>query len=200
MSRRRFARSLGVLFAATIAAAVPTHAAADPAPAGVPVDQLRAELAGSPDLADALDRIVDAARTPTILEPPPRNIPQPFMSPAPSVGPGCGGGFTPFAMTSGWAHPGPHADPDIGFGEMKVYVQPTIPVQPAAADLKFVWMNMENFRAGVATLDDRIGGVPQLSTTIAPGPGPVMAALFGSVQYVNGAFCQVVYTMGGFFV
>ncbi len=66
-----------------------------------------------------------------------------------------------------------------------------------ASDLKFVWINMENIRAGVATLDNNGGGLQ--SAVIDSGPGAVLGALFGSLQYANGAFCQVVYTMGGFF-
>jgi hypothetical protein len=102
-------------------------------------------------------------------------------------------------MTTGWAQPGPNAVPPVQIGQLKIFVSPTIPTLPARADLKFVWLNMENFRGGVATLDDTVGGVPQLSKTLDTGTGPVLSALFGSVQYVDGTFCQVVYTMGAFF-
>ncbi|WP_068161053.1 hypothetical protein [Rhodococcus phenolicus] len=204
MPRRWTVRSLCTLFAATVAVALPAHASAQPAPPGLAPDALRvAATADSPDTAAAVDALLDAAKNPAgIIEDllyPPRNTPQPFMEPAPTFGLGCGGGITPYAMTTGWAQPGPNVNPDVAIGQLKIFVSPTIPVQPARADLKFVWLNMDNFRGGIETLDDTIGGVPQLSKTVNTGTGPVLSALFGSVEYVNGTFCQVVYTMGGFF-
>lgn len=199
MPRRRTVRSLCTVFAAAIAVALPAYAAADPAPPGLTVEQLRAAAAPSPDTAQAVEAMLDAARTPALFEPPPRNTPQPFMQPAPTFGPGCGGGVVPYAMTTGWAQPGPNTNPDVQIGQLKIFVSPTIAVAPTRADLTLVWLNMENFRGGIATLDDRVGGVPQLSKTLDTGTGPVLASLFGSIQYANGAFCQVVFTMGGFF-
>ncbi|MEE2035037.1 hypothetical protein [Rhodococcus chondri] len=198
MSRRRTVRFLAAACTAALAVALPVHAAADPAPPGLTVEQLRA-AAASPETADAVEAMLDAARTPALFEAPPRNTPQPFMQPAPTFGPGCGGGIVPYAMTTGWAQPGPNTNPDVQIGQLKIFVSPTIPVAPTRADLTLVWLNMESFRGGIATLDDRIGGVPQLSKTLDTGTGPVLASLFGSVQYSNGAFCQVVFTMGGFF-
>lgn len=200
MSRRRTVRTLGAVFATALAVTLPAHAAADPAGStpGLTPDGLRA-AAADPETARAVDALLDAARSPAFLTPPPRNTPQPFMEAAPTLGPGCGGGIVPFAMTTGWAQPGPNVNPDVQIGQLKIFVAPTIPVRPAAADLTLAWLNMENFRGGIATLDDTIGGVPQLSKTLDTGTGPVLAALFGSVQYTNGAFCQVVFTMGGFF-
>lgn len=199
MSRRRTARFLTArfvtaLFAAAVLTAVPAPAGADPALPGVPLDRLRAEVAGTPETAAALERLVADSGSADPFAPPPLNIPQPFMAPAPTLGPGCGGGFVPFAMTTGWAHPGPHGD--VPAGRIAVFVEPTVASPIVASDMKFVWMNMENFRAGVATLDTR----PEILTgVIDTGPGAVLAALFGSVRYANGATCQVVYTMGGFF-
>ncbi|MGW0017684.1 hypothetical protein ACWDUD_05100 [Rhodococcus sp. NPDC003382] len=204
MPRRWTVRSLCTLFAATVAVALPAHASAQPAPPGLTPDDLRVTAtADSPDAAAAVDALLDAAKNPAgIIEDllyPPRNTPQPFMEPAPTFGIGCGGGFIPYAMTTGWAQPGPNVNPDVAIGQLKIFVAPTIPVQPARADLKFVWLNMDNFRGGIETLDDTVNGVPQLSKTVNTGTGPVLSALFGSVEYVNGTFCQVVYTMGGFF-
>ncbi|KOS53517.1 MULTISPECIES: hypothetical protein [Rhodococcus] len=201
MQQRRWTvRSLTAAAAVAAAVAVPAHAVAEPDPPGLPPDALRAAAAAeSPEALRAVESLLDAARTPALFEPPPRNTPQPFMQPAPTFGLGCGGGFTPYAMTTGWAQPGPNAVPPVQIGQLKIFVSPTIPTLPARADLKFVWLNMENFRGGVDTLDDTVGGVPQLSKTLDTGTGPVLSALFGSVQYVDGTFCQVVYTMGAFF-
>ncbi|MEU5843664.1 hypothetical protein [Rhodococcus sp. NPDC047139] len=193
MSRRRSAPLVTALLAAALAA-MPAQAAADPAPPGVPLEQLRAEVADSPETLAALERLVDDSGSANPFAPPPKNIPQPFTAPAPTVGPGCGGALVPFAMTNAWVHPGPHGQ--VPFGSVAVFVEPTVPAPVAASDLKFVWMNMENFRVGVATLGN--GGGLQ-SAVIDTGPGAVLGALFGSVQYANGAFCQVIYTMGGFF-
>lgn len=203
MLRRRTARTLAAVFTAAAAAfLVPAQAAAAPTGAdGLPLDELRVRVADTPEIAEALETLVAAATTDAVgSAEPARNVPQPFMQSAPTLGPGCGGGFMPFAMTDGHAHPGPVPELGIGPGQMKVFVYPTVASPVTDTSLTFVWMNMENFRAGVAMLDERIGGVPQLSTTVNPGGGPVMGALFGSVQYANGAFCQVIYTMGGFFV
>ena len=193
MLRRRSAQLVTALFAAAAVVALPAQAAAAPPPPGVPVDRLRAEVADSPDTLAALERLVADSGSANPFAPPPKNIPQPFTAPAPTVGPGCGG-FVPVAMTTAWVHPGPHGQ--VPPGSIGVYVEPTVPAPVAASDLKFVWMNMENFRAGVATLDN--GGGLQ-STVIDTGPGAVIGALFGSLQYTNGAFCQVIYAMGGFF-
>ena len=192
MLRRRSAPLVTALLAAALLSA-PAQAAADTTPPGVPLDQLRAEVADSPETLAALERLVADSGSADPFAPPPKNIPQPFTAPAPTVGPGCGG-FVPFAMTNAWVHPGPHGQ--VPVGSIEVFVEPTVAAPVAASDLKFVWMNMENFRAGVATLAN--GGGLQ-STVIDTGPGAVMGALFGSLQYANGAFCQVVYTMGGFF-
>ena len=199
MPRRRTIRTVGVLFAAALAVALPAHAAAEPAPPGLPIEQLRAAAAPDPGALRAVDDMLGGGTGSALFAPPPRNTPQPFMQPAPTLGPGCGGGLVPYAMTTGWVQPGPNVNPDVQIGQLKIFVAPTIPVTPAAADLKFVWLNMETFRGGIETLDDKIGGVPQLSKTVNTGTGPVLAALFGSINYTNGAFCQVVYTMGGFF-
>ena len=194
MLRRRSAPLVTALLAAALLAA-PAQAAADATPPGVPLDQLRAEVADSPETLAALERLVADSGSANPFAPPPKNIPQPFSAPAPTVGPGCGGGFVPFAMTTAWVHPGPHGQ--VPFGSIEVFVEPTAGAPVTASDLKFVWINMENIRAGVATLDNNGGGLQ--STVIDSGPGAVLGALFGSLQYANGAFCQVVYTMGGFF-
>ena len=203
MPRRWTVRSLCALFAATTAVALPAHANAQQEPPGLTPDALRSAAADSPDTAAAVDALLDAATNPAgILDDllnPPRNTPQPFMEAAPTVGLGCGGGFVPFAQTVGWAQPGPNTNPDVAIGQLKIFVSPTIPVQPARSDLTFVWLNMDTFRGGIDKLDDTTGGVPQLTKTVNTGTGPVLSALFGSVEYVNGTYCQVIYTMGGFF-
>src|SRR5690606_25872669 len=145
MSRRRIARALTAVFAAAVAVAVPAQAAADPAAPGVPLDQLRAQVADSPATVAALERLVADSGSANPFAPPPLNIPQPFMQPAPTLGPGCGGGIVPFAMTGGWAHPGPHGD--VLPGRIAVFVEPTVASPIVASDMKVVWMNMENFRA-----------------------------------------------------
>lgn len=197
MSRRRTVRPFVVSCAAAAALVFPAaHAGADPAPPGVPLDRLRTEVAHSPATLAALERLVADSGSADPFAPPPKNVPQPFMQPAPTVGPGCGGDLVPFAMTGGWVHPGPH--PGAGPGRIQVFVEPTVASPVVASDVKFVWMNMDNFRAGVDTLDGP-GATAQLTKVVDTGPGTIMAALFGSIRYANGAFCQVVYTMGGFF-
>lgn len=195
MLRRRSAPLAAALLAAALLT-VPARAAADPAPPGMPLDRLRAEVADSPETLAALERLVAESGSADPFAPPPKNIPQPFTAPAPTVGPGCGGGLVPFAMTNAWVHPGPHGQ--VPSGAIEVFAEPTAGAPVAGSGLTFVWMNMENFRAGVATLDNHGGGLQ--STVVDTGPGAVMGALFGSLRYTNGAFCQVVYTMGGFFV
>lgn len=195
MPRRRTLRLLTALAATAVAVAAPTHAAAEPAPPGTPLDELRVEAAQSPDTLAAFERLVADSGSANPFEPPPRNVVQPFSTPAPTLGPGCGGGIVPYAMTNAWVHPGPHGA--VGPGQLGVYVEPTVAAPIASSDLKFVWMNMEAFRGGIETLDRSAAG--PLSTTVSTGGGAVMGALFGSIQYTNGAFCQVVYTMGGFF-
>ncbi|MDX5452210.1 MAG: hypothetical protein LPK27_05570, partial [Rhodococcus sp. (in: high G+C Gram-positive bacteria)] len=105
MQQRRWTvRSLTAAAAVAAAVAVPAHAVAEPEPPGLPPDALRAAAAAeSPEALRAVESLLDAARTPALFEPPPRNTPQPFMQPAPTFGLGCGGGFTPYAMTTGWA-------------------------------------------------------------------------------------------------
>ncbi|NLV78764.1 MAG: hypothetical protein GXY65_05365 [Rhodococcus sp.] len=196
MPRRRTLRLLTALGAAAVVAVAPAYASAEPAPPGVPLDVLRAEAAAqSPDMLAAVERLVADSGSANPFEPPPRNVVQPFSTPAPTLGPGCGGGIVPYAMTNAWVHPGPHAAALPG--QIGVYVEPTVAAPIASSDLTFVWMNMEAYRGGIETLDQ--SAVGPLSTTVSTGGGAIMGALFGSIRYTNGAFCQVVYTMGGFF-
>ncbi|UYP17252.1 hypothetical protein OED52_10965 [Rhodococcus sp. Z13] len=196
MSPRRTARLVTALCAAALTAVLPAQAAAQPAAPGVPLDELRTRVADSPEILAALERLAADADTGSAnpFAPPPKNIPQPFTEKAPTFGPGCGGGFVPFAMTTAWVHPGPHGD--VPFGQIEVFVEPTVGAPVVGSDLTFVWINVENFRAGVANLENH--GWLQ-SAVVDSGPGAIMGALFGSIDYGNGTFCQVVYTMGGFF-
>ncbi|NLU84737.1 hypothetical protein HCA44_18355 [Rhodococcus sp. HNM0569] len=181
--------------AVALAVAAPAVGAAEPAaPPGLPLDDLRAAAsAQSPEAADAVERLLAGSGSVDPFAPPPKNVPQPFM-PAPTVGPGCGGGVVPYAQTTAWVHPGPHDS--VPLGSIQVFVDRTIDVPIADSSMTLVWLNVENLRGGIGTLD---AAGPHLTATVDSGPGAVMAAVFGSIRYANGAFCQVVYTMGGFF-
>lgn len=191
----------GTALVATIAAltfATSGAASAEPA-APASGDLMAIAAADSPEAVAIAEDLLHFAGPSTGSFSPATNVPQPFPQAAPTFGGGCGGGFTPVAMTRAWVHPGPTAVPEVPVGEVKVYAAPTIPVLPAHSDLKFAWLNVDTNVGGLETLDDVIGDVPQLSKTVKSGTGRIVGTLYGSLSYVNGITCALTPTMGGFF-
>ncbi len=177
MRRLSLTRRLTAAAAATAAAALVFAGPAVAAPA--PVDwttataHLRAAAAGNPAAEQAIDRLLAAG--PTVEE---AALPgQPFQMPAQSdVGRGDGPGVYGSGVALNYD----------GFRFGFFGGPGTIAPNQTGAGLQVVWYNLSNGRSGTQTLIEH-NDVP-VDTTIRtsvfdPGPGAVVAAVYGTVWH-----------------
>ncbi|MGI5216646.1 hypothetical protein [Nocardia sp. CA-290969] len=180
MRTQGFARRLVTTLATTAAATMlfTGHAAAEPAQVDwvSATQQLRAAATGNPGAERAVDtllgdlRVTDAAREAALPA-------QPFQIPAESnVGRGGGPGM----YGSGVAL-------NIDGFRFAFFGGPgTIAPNQAGARLEVVWLNLSNGRSGMEPLTehmDIIADTTIRTRVIDPGPGMVVAAVYGSLWH-----------------
>ncbi|WP_063125134.1 hypothetical protein, partial [Nocardia arizonensis] len=85
-------------------------------------------------------------------------------------------------------------------GTLRFSAAPAHTGAPLNSGLVVAWININNGRSGLDTLDDRTEvGLPTLSKTVDPGPGTVLAAMWGVINYPF-ANCVMTPTVGTFVV
>lgn len=186
------AGAAGLMFAGTAAAA---PAPVQPSDATGPA-ALRA-AANTPEASAAITALLGAAGIAPAGTEFGITTHQPFAYPAPTLGCGVGG---PVTVTVASAQPGPNfpIPPWIERGSLRFQAIPGFVDVPKSSNLSVAWINLGNFQGGVVPLDDNLGGIPTLSKTVKTGNGPVLAALFGGVDYASGKNCFALPTVGRF--
>lgn len=180
MRTQGFARRLVTSLAATAAATMvfTGHAAAEPAQVDwvSATQQLRAAAAGNPGAERAVDqllgdpRVTAAAREAALPA-------QPFQIPAES---NIGRGGGPGMYGSGVAL-------NIDGFRFAFFGGPgTIAPNQAGARLEVVWLNLSNGRSGMEPLTEHVDIIADTTIrtrVIDPGPGMVVAAVYGSLWH-----------------
>lgn len=198
MSRRsRLMRRLAAILASGAAGLVfAGTAAAAPAPVDNAGPAALLAAADTPEASAAIGALLGAAGITPAAEFG-ITVPQPFAYPAPTLGCGVGG---PVTVTVASAQSGPNfpIPPWIERGSLRFQAIPGFVDVPKASNLSVAWINLGNLQGGVVPLDDNLGGIPTLSKTVKTGNGPVLAALFGGVDYASGKNCFALPTVGRF--
>jgi hypothetical protein len=142
----------------------------------------------SPSAQASVAALARAARTPTAGA-----TYAPFLYASPTLG--CGSSAGPFTFTAA-AGMGENADD----GSLRFQATPAYSGVPTASKLSVAWLNLDSGASGIAALDGVSEyGLPTLSKAVETGPGTVVAALWGSVNYTD-AICSVAPTVGEFTV
>ncbi|MEV0709042.1 hypothetical protein [Nocardia aurea] len=124
----------------------------------------------------------------------------PFAYAAPTFGCGSHGPITTViaAATTEGPHRNQGVSPDPG--TLRFSASPAHTGAPLNSGLVVAWVNINNGRSGLDTLDDRTEvGLPTLSKTIDSGPGTVLASMWGVINYPF-ANCVMTPTVGTFVV
>ncbi|NLG54812.1 MAG: hypothetical protein GX542_04060 [Rhodococcus sp.] len=172
--------------AAPFAFAGSAHATPEPAQVG----DLREQSAHDQAAADAVDALAMSSMFGTIA-----GELTPFFYSAPTVG--CGT-VAPVTMTMASAVTGP--SPDLDSNEVSFQALSAYPGVVSASGLSVAWINTSTGLSGITPLDGTTdGGYPTLSKIVETGSGTVLAAIYGSVGYID-ATCHVLPTVGMFYV
>lgn len=201
----RILRRIATLTVSAAAAGLVFTGTATAAPAPAPGLDLAGLLAQagtqSPEALAALQGILGATGFLPGLPPLPEvgaTKTQNFFYPAPTMG--CGVGGNPLTVTVATAQAGPNfpIPPWIERGDLRFQALPGVLGVPKTSGLSVAWFNVNTFRGGIEPLDDALMTIPTMSRTVATGEGQVYAALFGSVDYLDGTNCMALPTVGSF--
>ncbi|MBH0775824.1 hypothetical protein [Nocardia bovistercoris] len=124
----------------------------------------------------------------------------PFAYAAPTFGCGSNGPITTIiaAGTTEGANRNQGVNPVPG--SLRFSATPAHTGAPLNSGLVVAWVNINNGRSGLDTLDDRTEvGLPTLSRTVDPGTGTVLAVMWGVINYPF-ANCVMTPTVGTFVV
>ncbi|MEV0295186.1 hypothetical protein [Nocardia sp. NPDC050710] len=124
----------------------------------------------------------------------------PFAYAAPTFGCGSNGPITTIiaAGTTDGTNRNQGVSPDPG--TLRFSAAPAHSGAPLASGLVVAWLNINNGRSGIDTLDDKTEvGLPTLSKTVDSGPGTVIASMWGIINYPF-ANCVMMPTVGTFVV
>ncbi|WP_051027323.1 hypothetical protein [Nocardia higoensis] len=124
----------------------------------------------------------------------------PFAYAAPTFGCGSNGPITTIiAAATTYGRTAENAErPEPG--RLRFSATPAHTGMPLNSGLVVAWVNVNNGRSGIDTLDDRTPeGLPTLSRTVESGPGTVIASMWGVIGY-PGAHCVMTPTVGTFSV
>ncbi|MGC0364112.1 hypothetical protein ABH922_002096 [Rhodococcus sp. 27YEA15] len=184
---------------------------ATPTPIVEPVaaDDLAALLtqaaATSPEAFDAVSHLLARAAADQIaaaLDIPALGVtvPKPFLYPAPTLG--CGVAGNPVTLTVSTAQGGPNfpIPPWVKDNQLRFQAIPGYLGIPESSGLTVAWLNVNTLAGGIVPLDEKLPllDTPTLSTVVDTGNGKVLAALFGTVDYIGGEKCYVLPTVGAF--
>lgn len=205
MHKRIVARTAATAAALGIGAALtfttPAAAAPEPAPptpGEAALIALTEQTAGDPTArpgVDALRSYHDIVAASEISD---ISLYAPFVYAAPTFGCGDNGLITTTfaAATSNGPSVNLHGTP----GTLTFHATPRHSGIPQSSGLVVAWININNGRAGLDTLNDVTEfGTASLSRTVASGPGTVLASMWGTVDY-PGALCVMTPTVGLFSV
>lgn len=207
----RILRRIGTLTVSAAAVALVFTGTASAAPAPAPGSDLAGLLAQagaqSPEALAALQGILGAAGFLPGLPPLPEvgsTKTQNFLYPAPTLG--CGVAGNPLTVTVATAQAGPNfpIPPWIERGDLHFQALPGVLGIPKVSGLSVAWFNVNTFKGGIEPLDDALPAlpavppIPTMSKTVTTGEGQVFAALFGSVDYLDGTNCMALPTVGSF--
>lgn len=124
----------------------------------------------------------------------------PFAYAAPTFGCGSNGPITTIiaAGTTDGNNRNQGVSPEPG--TLRFSATPAHTGAPLNSGLVVAWVNINNGRSGLDTLDDRTEvGLPTLSKTVDAGPGMVLASMWGVINYPF-ANCVMTPTVGTFVV
>ncbi|SDD40925.1 hypothetical protein [Rhodococcus tukisamuensis] len=201
----RILRRIATLTVSAATATLVFTGTATAAPAPAPGSDLAGLLtqagAQSPEGLAALQGILGAAGFLPGLPPLPEfgaTKTQNFFYPAPTLG--CGVAGNPLTVTVATAQAGPNfpIPPWIERGDLRFQALPGVLGIPKTSGLSVAWFNVNTLKGGFEPLDDALMTIPTMSKTVATGEGQVFAALFGSVDYLDGTNCMALPTVGSF--
>ncbi|MET7771267.1 hypothetical protein [Nocardia sp. NPDC005366] len=124
----------------------------------------------------------------------------PFAYAAPTFGCGSNGPIT--TIIAAGTTEGPNRSQGVSPepGNLRFSAAPAHSGAPLNSGLVVAWVNINNGRSGIDTLDDRTEvGLPTLSKTVDAGPGTVLASMWGVINYPF-ANCVMTPTVGTFVV
>lgn len=205
MSRSTIFRRVSILFTSAVAATFVSSglAAADPAANfGAGANALQAQAAAvSPAASAAVNHLIGAASlVPQDVLDLGITTPAPFMYPAPTLG--CAIADNPATVTLATAQSGPNfpLPPWVDKGQLRFQALPGHIGIPETSGLSVAWFNLTTFQSGTVSLDEKLPvlDTPLLSKVVDTGEGTVLAAMFGTVDYVGGTTCTVIPTVGSF--
>ncbi|KZM71493.1 hypothetical protein IU494_09185 [Nocardia terpenica] len=112
---------------------------------------------------------------------------QPFWFTSPTFG--CGdNGVTMTSVTGTAGAQGPDRGFQGSLGTVRFQATPAASGYPTGSGLTVAWLNTANGRSGVEPMDDQTDyHLPSLSKTVDSGPGTVVAAVWGSIDYPTGS-------------
>ena len=178
--------------------ATPTHSPATPAhsPMDTAIDHLDAAAGTNAAAKAAVTKLTETARllTASKLD----HIAgafQPFFFSAPTFG--CPGNPVSLTIASGEAGGnGVSNGLNGGYGTVRYQATPSAAGYPIGSGLNVAWLNTGNGRSGITPLNDLTQyKLPSLSKTVATGPGTVISAMWGTVNYPGGT-CVMMPTVG----
>ncbi len=124
----------------------------------------------------------------------------PFAYAAPTFGCGSNGPITTIIAAGTTDGPNRHQGVSPEPGALRFSATPSHTGVPLNSGLVVAWVNINNGRSGIDTLDDRTEvGLPTLSRTVDTGPGTVLASMWGVINYPF-ANCVMTPTVGTFVV